>query len=119
MQPNRPRNLLLIIALQFVTVVLLPPDALRGMGPAIAGAIVVLFAVLGVALYRLRAWARTATIFLQGMNIIVRLLVLLPGVTTAAGGLNYWLLGVSAISMALSALILYEIEKPEIQMLMQ
>ena len=39
MQPNRPRNLLLIVALQFLTVALLPPDAIAGIGPAIAAAV--------------------------------------------------------------------------------
>ena len=72
-----------------------------------------------MALYRLRAWGRTATIFLQGMNIIVRLLVLLSNAVTSSGDLDLWLIGVSVVSMALSALILLEIEKPEIQMLMQ
>ena len=119
MQPNRPRNLLLIVALQFLTVALLPPDAIAGIGPAIAAAVVVLFAVLGAGLYRLRAWARTATIFLQGMNIIVRLLILVGHVVPREGGVDWMLLGVSLVSMALSTLILHEIEQPEIQMLMQ
>jgi len=119
MQPSRPRALVLIAALQFVTVILLPPRLLTGIGPAVAVAILVLFGVLGVALYRLRAWGRLATIFVQGLNIIVRLLVLLGNVASRQGGLDIWLLGTSLISMAFSALILIEIDKTEIQMLMQ
>ncbi|NLD43249.1 MAG: hypothetical protein GX657_07130 [Chloroflexi bacterium] len=119
MQPSPPRNLVLIAALQVVTVLLLPPRLWGGIGPAILLAVAALFGLLGVALYRLRAWGRLATIFVQGLNIIVRLLVLLGNVAPAQGGLDVWLLGLSLVSMALSALILIQIDKPEIQMVMQ
>ncbi len=119
MQPSRPKSLVLIAALQFITVVLLPPRMLAGIGPAVGIAVVVLFGVLGLSMLRLRPWARVAAIFVQGMNIIVRLLVLLGNVVAPEGGVDYALLGTFVLAAALSALILVEIDKPEIQMIMQ
>lgn len=119
MLANNPRGLVLVALLQFVTVILLPPDTLVGMvaSPAIAF-VLVLFGVLGVALLRRRAWSRLATVFVQGMNIIVRLLI---GVAGAAegGAPQFGMLATSLVSIALSVLILYYVDQPEVQMIMQ
>ena len=119
MQPSRPRSLVLIAALQFIAVIVLPPRVLAGMAPALWVAIAALFGVLGLSLYRQQAWARVASVFVQGMNIIVRLLTLLGNVVTPEGAIDVPLLVTTLVAGALSALVLVEIDRPEIRMAMQ
>ena len=117
-----PTTLILIAALQFIAPLVLPPDLLASMSPALWGLVALLFALLGVNLLRRRAWARLASIFVQGFSIIVRLLVLVSHArlgTDPSAPLNVWLISTSVVSMTLSALILYTIDQPEIQMAMQ
>lgn len=122
MRSRLPRNLILIAALQFIPPLVLPPDLLQGMSPAMWGLVAFLFAALGLNLLRRRAWARLATIFVQGFSIIVRLLVLVGHArlgTDPSAPLNVWLLSTSVVSMFLSGLILYAIDDPAIQMAVQ
>jgi hypothetical protein len=122
MRSRLPTNLILIAALQFIPPLVLPPDLLKGMSPALWGLVAVLFAALGINLLRRRAWARLASIFVQGFSIIVRLLVLVGHArlgTDPSAPLDAWLLSTSAVSMLLSGLILYMIDEPEIQMAVQ
>jgi len=119
MQPNRPQSLVVIAALQFIAVIVLPPRILAGMAPALWVAIAALFGVLGLGLYRQQAWARVASVFVQGMNIIVRLLTLLGNVVTPEGTTDVSLLVTTLVAGALSALILVQIDRPEIRMAVQ
>lgn len=122
MKSRLPTNLILIATLQFIAPLMLPPDLLKSMSPAIWGVVAFLFAALGFNLLRRRGWARLATIFVQGFSIIVRLLVLVGHAragTDPSAPLDVWLLSSSAVSMLLSGLVLYAIDEPEIQMAMQ
>ncbi|MBC7234642.1 MAG: hypothetical protein H5T69_02285 [Chloroflexi bacterium] len=113
-----PLGLKLVAVLQMVPLLILPPATLRTISPAIWAFIVAVFVLLGVNLLRRRSWSRLATIFVQGFNILVRLLV-----TTAhaveGGSLNVALLSTSLISMLLSAIILYYVDLPDVQVIMQ
>jgi hypothetical protein len=122
MKARLPIGLVLVAALQFVAPLVIPPEMLRGIGPVLWGVIAVLFALLGINLLRRRAWSRIATIFVQGFNIIVRLLVILGNAVQgkeAGNPLSAMLLVTFAISVALSALILYYVDLPDVQMAMQ
>ena len=122
MKSRLPMNLVLIATLQFIAPLVLPPDLLKSVSPAFWGLIAFLFAALGFNLLRRRAWARLATIFVQGFSIIVRLLVLVGHArlgNNPSAPLNAWLLSTSVVSMLLSGLILYTIDSPEIQMAVQ
>jgi membrane associated rhomboid family serine protease len=116
-----PTSLTLIALLQVIAVLVLPPSLLRGIGVPIAVALAVVFGLLGFSLLRLRDWARVATVFIQGFNIIVRLLILLSNVVPkgAEGQVDMGLLVTSLVSMFLSACVLYLIEKPDIELIMQ
>ena len=115
MKRQRPLRLILLAILQFVPLAVLPPSTWRNMPPVVIGIVVVLFALLGFSLLRLRAWSITASIFVQGMNIIIRVLIAaghatrdnLAGATTA----DLWLLGTFIVSIALSWFVLQELEK--------
>jgi len=117
-----PTALILVAALQFLAPLCLPPRMLASISPVLWALVAALFLLLGIALLRRRAWGRLATIFVQGFNILVRLLVLLPNVVTKASGgqssVDVWLLGTFLVSMLLSAVVLYYVDLPEVQMQM-
>jgi len=122
MKTRLPLGLILIAALQFVAPLIVPPDTLKGISPAAWSTIVAVFVVLGISLLRRKSWSRVATIFIQGFNIIIRILVIIPSAiqgNTPGNPLNVMILSTFAISMLLSSLILYYIDLPDVQMLMQ
>jgi len=122
MKNRLPTGLFVVAILQFIAPLFLPPQMLKSISPVLWGLVVALFALLGLSLLRRRAWARLATIFVQGFNILVRLLILLNNVTSEGLGgavqVNVWLLSTFMVSMMLSAIILYYIDLPDVQMLM-
>ena len=122
MRNRLPTGLIVIAALQWVSILCLPPALLTSISPVLWIVLAVLFVGLGIMLMQRRAWARLATIFVQGFNIIVRLLVLLPNVASkAASGqvqVDYAMLGTFLLSMLLSAAVLYYVDLPDVQMLM-
>jgi len=115
MKTRLPLGLILIAALQFVAPLIVPPDTLKGISPAAWITIVAVFVVLGISLLRRKSWSRVATIFIQGCNIIIRILVIIPSAiqgNTPGNPLNVMILSTFAISMLLSSLILYYIDLP-------
>lgn len=115
-------GLVIVAVLQFIPIIIMPLGTLQSMSPAIWAAILALFGLLGLALLRRREWARTASIFVQGFNIIVRLLMLTSNavrVEDAGNVFNTPLVISFVLSMALSAFVLYFIDQPGIQLQMQ
>jgi hypothetical protein len=107
---------------QVIAVLILPPSVFISISPFIWGFLVVVFALLGWNLLRRKAWARVASIFVQGFSIIVHLLVIVPNAkigVTPDSPWNFVLLGTTLVSVAVSALILYYIDLPDVQVLMQ
>lgn len=115
-------GLALVAMLQFIPIIVMPISTLRGLDPLVWGVIAALFAVLAVFMLRRQAWSRVASIFVQGFNIIVRILMTLGNVVRpekAGGGVNAELAISMVLSIALSAAVLYYIEQPDIQLQMQ
>jgi hypothetical protein len=113
-----PLGLVLVAILQFIPPLVLPPNSLRGVTPVIWGFVAALFALLGISLLRRRAWSRVATIFVQGFNIIVRVLATLGNVVQGGkpgSPINAWMLGTTVVSVILSAVILYYVDLPDVQ----
>jgi hypothetical protein len=123
MKSRLPTGLLLVATLQFIAPLFLPPQMLASISPVLWGFVVLLFGLLGFGLVRRRAWARLATVFVQGFNILIRLLVILGNVVREEQGalspVNVWLLSTFIVSMLLSTLILYYVDLPDVQMLMR
>jgi len=115
-----PSWLVLIAILQILPILILPPELLKGLALWVWAIPVALFAFIGWGLLTGRAWARTATTFIQGFSVIVRLLSLLPGAVTvvskADGTMltNTPLIITSIISMGLSTAILFTVDRPEV-----
>lgn len=117
-----PKPLIAVAIGQLIAVIILPPSVIISISPFIWGVLVVIFGLLGWNLLRRKAWARVASIFVQGFSIIVHLLVIVPNAkigTTPASPWNFVMLGTTVVSVAVSALILYYIDLPDVQVLMQ
>ncbi|MHB1356631.1 MAG: hypothetical protein ACYCZF_11725 [Anaerolineae bacterium] len=117
-----PKPFIALAIGQFVAVIILPPSVFISISPFIWGVLLVIFGLLGWNLLRRKAWARVASIFVQGFSIIVHLLVIVPNAKigiTPASPWDFVMLGTTAVSVALSALILYYIDLPDVQVLLQ
>jgi len=122
MKARLPLGVILVAVLQFIPPLIVPPAMLKGMSMVIWGFVAVVFGALGLNLLRGRAWSRVATIFVQGFNIIVRLLVLVGHVLVGgeAGAPFDWpMVTALIISMLLSAVVLYYVDTPDVQVMMQ
>ena len=115
-----PRWLVLIAVLQIVPILTFPPEMLKGLSLVVWAIPVILFALIGWGLLTGRVWARTATTFIQGFSVIVRLLSLLPGAVTIVSRsdgtavTHASLIVTSLISITLSTLILFSVDRPEV-----
>jgi hypothetical protein len=100
---------------QFVPLVLFPWDlSVRSL--VFISLLALLCAFLGWALLRRKAWGRTLTIFVQGFNIIVRIITFFGNVYKPGRGLNVGLMIAYIASIALSVVLLNYIDRPEIQL---
>jgi hypothetical protein len=113
MKKSRPQIVTLVALLQFIPAFLLPPDILFK-NPLVLIAPLALFAFMAWAMLTLKRWALTLCIFVQGMNAIVRFLILFPQATTD-GNLNWLFIITSLLAIAMSSAILYVIDQPKVQ----
>lgn len=122
MKKRRPVPIVVIALLQIIPVLLLPPKILFSINRLLFVIPVVIFALLAWALLTLRPVGRLMTIFVQGFHIIVRLLITLSRVIPSkAPGTpaDIPLLVTSLLAIALSALILFYVDQPEMQLLFE
>lgn len=99
---------------QFIPTLMFPPEVLASAKITVLALPILLFALLGWGLVRRRTWALTMSIFVQGFNVIVRVLMLLPRVVTK-GTLDVGWLVASILAIALSLVFLLFLEKPDVQ----
>ena len=102
-----------IAILQFIPTMLLPP-AVLGSAKFLHLILVALFVLLGWGLVKRRSWALLLSIFVQGFNVIVRVLMLLPRIMSGGKVDLAWLIS-SLLAIAVSIGFLLFLEKPEVQ----
>jgi hypothetical protein len=115
MHGSHSRLITYISVLQFVPLVLFP----WGLTISTVVALVVLAllcAFLGWALMQRKPWAKTLTIFVQGLNVIVRIITFFANVYQPDRGTNLALLITYVLSIVLSVVILSYIDRPEVQL---
>lgn len=116
---NRANRIILAVALgQFIPVFLYPPQAYASVSPVIIAIAVGLFVVLAYYLFRRRPWAKTLTIFLQGFNIIARIMIVLSNGAEPikkGGEVNLPIIVTSLVAILLSLIVLYRFDVPEIE----
>ena len=122
MVSRRPKGLYIVAIVQFFVLLILPPTTVASMSLVLWIVGITVFALLGISMIRLHSWAGVATIFIQGMNIIIRLLVLVGHATIGAepgAGLDVWMAVTTLASIICSWYILRYVDQPEIQAIMQ
>jgi len=109
------RLITLVAVAQFVPLVLFPWP-LRASSAAFIAVIALLSGLLGWALYRRKHWGITLTIFVQGMNVIVRILTFFGNVYGTDEGVDVAFLLTYIASVALSVVLLSSIDRPEVRL---
>ncbi len=120
---TRPGIISVMLILQFVPMVLFPPEAFSPTSqewwlPVI---LAVLALVSTVQIFRrsISTWPWSLILFSQGFNIISRLMMFFPHATYNQGGVqvfNTAYVVLSLLSMAFSAFFLWYMELPEVRM---
>jgi len=115
MEKSRPAVVTLVAVLQFIPALLLPPELLLSVNPVLFLVPFAFFAFLGWVMLTLRGWALTLCIFVQGLNIIVRFLILFPQAFSGENSMDWSFVITSLVSILLSTVILYVMDRPKIQ----
>lgn len=122
MKSKLPIPFILIAIFQFICPLIWPPFLMKGFSIFVVLFVLLIFALLGFNLLRRKAWSRIATICVQGFNIIIGILIAISHAVQggkAGNPINWELLVPIAISLILSGIVLYYIDLPDIQVLMQ
>ena len=114
MEKSRPAVVTLIAILQFIPVLLLPPAMLSSVNLVFFIVPLVFFAFLAWAMLTLKPWAMTLCIFVQGLNVITRFLILFPNAVDEMGA-NWAFIVTMVVAIGVSTAILYVIDQPKIQ----
>ncbi len=112
------RRLAALYFLQLIPLLIFPPSILVE-GVLAVGMVAVAIVALGFMLLRKRAWALTMSIFVQGLNIVVRLMMLFPHalLTGSAGkSVDVAFIVSSILSIAISGWFLLRLDRPDIRM---
>ena len=113
MEKSRPIEVTVIAILQFIPALLLPPELLLSTNPLLLLAPLALFAFLCWAMLTLKRWALTLCIFVQGLNVIARFLIMFPHATGEEGADLAFVI-TSLLGILLSSVILYVVDKPKV-----
>ena len=114
MSPQQ-KKILPIIVLQIIPLLLFPLNFLVSGWWAVLFMIVI-FVLLGIALIRGKLWALTMSIFLQGINAVIRIMMFLPNAQNiATGSLNLPFIITSTLSIILSVWFLLRLDKSDIR----
>ena len=122
MEKPKSRVVTIVAILQFIPPLILPPSAFASPSLAIIALLAIVLALFGLLAWGLltyRAWARVLTIFVQGFNMIARLLILFPNAVNRDGHVDLASILTSVISIALSCIVLYFIDKPDIEVIFE
>jgi hypothetical protein len=112
------QRFLLFILLPMIAPMIFPPDTLAG-GLALLPALVILFVALGWLVWRGRSAALTLLIFILGLNVIIRLMMLFPHAGTRGGGTVDWVyVFFSLVSIGLSMWLLLRLDRTDVRVQM-
>jgi hypothetical protein len=112
---NLDKKILLIIVLQIIPLLLFPP-AMLASGWAAILVMVVIYIGLGYFLVKGRIWALSMSIFLQGLNIVVRIMMLFPN-SIRIGVMDWPYIITSLAAIILSGWFLLRLDRPDIRSL--
>jgi hypothetical protein len=108
------QRILIFFVLPAIAPLLFPPEIIGGAWIAIL-LDVILFAALGFALTRGRLTALTLSIFIQGLNVIVRLMMFFPNAATPNGTFQIPYIIASLLSMGISLYLVLRLDRVDIR----
>lgn len=115
------KRLLPYAILQILPLLILPPSMLFNQGGISSGAIAIvigfaaIFVLLGWGLMRGRGWALTMSIFVQGLNVIVRLMMIFPNAVSKEGVWDLPLIFLFLVSIAISGWLMFRLDRPDLR----
>ena len=107
----------LIFFLQFIPIILYPPPTSQS-GWILMAVVILGLLAMGYFLMKGRSWALKMSIFVQGLNIIVRIMM---GIAHAArpeklgGGFDVLLIVTSLLGITVSAWFLFRLDQPDVK----
>jgi hypothetical protein len=111
---NSTQRILHFFILPILAILLFPPGwLLSGLAGVLAA--VILFVLLGILLLQGRSAALTLSIFLQGLSVIVRLMMLFPHFTKPGGSFDMIYGITTALSIGLSTYLLLRLDRSDIR----
>lgn len=114
------RRLAPLFFLQVIPLILYPPS-LMASGAAVLAVVAIAYLALGYMVLRGRSWALTLTIFSQGLNVIIRLMMFFSQAVTLVGGdpvVNLPWIITALVSIALSVWFLLRLDRQDVRQLM-
>ena len=109
----------LFLILQPLALLLFPPALLLSAGAVPIMIVVALAWGLSWMIWRRRQWALTLSIFVQGLNVIARLMMLLSNaIDPTTGQYNIMFIITSVLAIVLSGYILYRFDTPDMRAVM-
>jgi membrane associated rhomboid family serine protease len=114
---NNITRLLLFFVLPLVAVLSYPPDIFLSnpTGAYLLILVAVVFALLAYMLYRGSSRALTLSIFIQGLNVIIRIMMFFPHSVSRAGTFDWTYMTFSIIGLALSSYLMLRLDRPDIR----
>jgi membrane associated rhomboid family serine protease len=113
---NNISRLLLFFVLPVIAVLSYPPAIFSGgSGTYILIFVVVVFALLAFLLHRGSSRALTLSIFIQGMNVIIRIMMFFNQAVPSPGQVNWSALIFSILGLALSSYLMLRLDRPDIR----
>jgi len=110
-------RILLFFVLPLVAPLLYPPDVVLGALPAVITAAVV-FVLIGILMWQGRSLALSFSIFLQGFNVIIRIMMFLsnavPRNASGAVHVDVTYIVVSVLSIAISLWVLLRLDRVDV-----
>jgi hypothetical protein len=103
-----------LLLLQPLPLLLFPPALLAEALPLIAITVAVMWG-LSWMVWRKRAWALTLSIFIQGLNVIIRVMMLLSNAVSASGDVNLGFIVTSVLAIVLSWLFLLRLDNQDLR----
>lgn len=115
---NPTQRILLFVILPILAPLIIPPDWFGNAGFRLfISMIVVLSVVASTFAMRRSSWGITLTIFIQGLNVISRLMMFWSHLTDAGSVDIVWAL-TSIVSLALSAYLVLRLDKVDVRVQM-
>jgi hypothetical protein len=104
-----------LLLLQPVPLLLFPPALFTTDALPLIAIVVALMWGLGWMVWRKRAWALTLSIFIQGLNVIARLMMLLSNAVNSSGDINLGFIVTSVLAIALSWVFLLRLDNQDLR----